>query len=51
MVFGGTDGYSRLPVYLHAANNNKAATVLKLFQGAVTVNLKHLLQIAVISLI
>ena len=36
MVHGGIDGYSRLPVYLHAANNNKAATVLKLFQGAVS---------------
>ena len=36
MVHGGIDGYSRLPVYLHAANNNKAARVLKLFQGAVS---------------
>jgi len=27
---------TRLPVYLHAANNNKAAMVLKLFQGAVS---------------
>ena len=32
---GGIDGFSRLPVYLHASNNNKAATVLQLFEEAV----------------
>lgn len=37
VVHGGIDGYSRLPVYLHAAINNKAATVLELFQEAVSV--------------
>lgn len=35
-MHGGIDGYSRLPVYLHASNNNKAATVLSLFQKAVS---------------
>lgn len=29
------DGYSRLPVYLHASSNNRAATVLRLFTKAV----------------
>ncbi len=35
MVHGGIDGYSRLPVYLKASNNNKALTVLTCFQEAV----------------
>lgn len=30
------DGYSRLPVYLHCSSNNRADTVLRLFQEAVT---------------
>ena len=30
MVRGGIEGYSRLPVYLHAANNNTAATVFQI---------------------
>lgn len=36
MTHGGIDGYSRLPVYLEAANNNRAETVLQCFQKAVT---------------
>ena len=32
---GGIDGYSRIPVYLRASNNNEAATVLSLFLEAV----------------
>ena len=32
---GGIDGYSRIPVYLHASNNNRSQTVLKLFLQAV----------------
>ena len=36
MVHGGVDGYSRIPVYLHCSNNNRACTVLKLFMEAVT---------------
>lgn len=35
VVHGGVDGFSRLPVYLHASNNNKASTVLRLFEEAV----------------
>ncbi|KAK2550728.1 hypothetical protein P5673_028613 [Acropora cervicornis] len=35
VVHGGINGFSRLPVYLHASNNNKAATVLHLFEEAV----------------
>ena len=35
MIHGGIDGFSRLTVFLRASNNNKAATVLRLFQGAV----------------
>ncbi|CAB3991437.1 PREDICTED: uncharacterized protein LOC107331191 [Paramuricea clavata] len=35
VVHGGIDGYSRLPVYLKASNNNKAETVLHCFQEAV----------------
>ena len=35
VIHGGIDGYSRLIVYLQASNNNKASTVLNLFQSAV----------------
>ena len=35
VIHGGIDGFSRLSVYLHASNNNKAATVLQLFEEAV----------------
>ena len=35
MVHGGVDGYSRLPVYLNCANNNRADTVLEQFKKAV----------------
>ena len=31
----GVDGYSRLPLLLHASSNNQAATVLKLFTRVV----------------
>lgn len=36
MVHGGIDGYSRLPTYLHASTNNRADTVLSLFEQAVS---------------
>lgn len=35
VIHGGIDGFSRIPVYLHASNNNKADTLVKLFQEAV----------------
>lgn len=35
VVHAGIDGFSRLPVYLHASSNNKAVTVLNLFTEAV----------------
>jgi len=35
VVHGGIDGYSRIPVYLWASANNRAATVLGLFLNAV----------------
>ena len=35
VVHGAIDSYSRLIVFLHCSNNNKAATVLKLFEEAV----------------
>ena len=35
VVHGAVDGYSRLPVYLNAASNNKATTVLSGFIRAV----------------
>ncbi|RVE55409.1 hypothetical protein OJAV_G00236630 [Oryzias javanicus] len=35
LVHGGIDGFSRLIVYLSAATNNRAATVLEAFIGAV----------------
>lgn len=31
VIHGGVDGYSRIPVYLGASDNNKAVTVLQLF--------------------
>lgn len=34
IVHGGVDGYSRLIVFLKCANNNRASTVLELFQSA-----------------
>lgn len=36
VVHGGIDGYSRLPVYLKVAANNKAETVLSAFLDAVS---------------
>ena len=36
LIHGGIDGYSRLPVYIAASNNNRSDTVLKAFLGAVT---------------
>lgn len=35
VIHGGIDGYSRIPVYMEASNNNKADTVLTLFLDAV----------------
>lgn len=35
-MHGGIDGYSRIPVYLKASNNNRADTVLALFLEAVS---------------
>ena len=35
VVHGGIDGFSRIPVYLIASNNNKADTVLSAFTNAV----------------
>lgn len=35
VVHGSIDGYSRIPVYLQASNNNKAESVIKAFMGAV----------------
>lgn len=35
VVHGGIDGYSRLIVFLHCSNNNRASTVLKLFEEAI----------------
>ena len=35
VIHGGIDGYSRLIVYLHASNNNRTNTVLRLFQDAI----------------
>lgn len=31
VVHGGIDGYSRLPVYIKASDNNKASTLLSCF--------------------
>ena len=35
VIHGGIDGYSRLPVFLKAADNNRADTVLSAFVDAV----------------
>lgn len=35
VIHGGIDGYSRMPVYLHASDNNRSCTVLQLFIKAV----------------
>ena len=35
MIHGGVDGYSRLPVYLKASDNNRAETVFADFLEAV----------------
>lgn len=35
VIHGSIDGYSRIPVYLHALDNNKATTVLNLFLDGV----------------
>ena len=35
MIHGGLDGYSRLPIYLKASDNNRAETVLADFLEAV----------------
>ena len=34
-MHAGVDGYSRVPVFLHRSNNNRASTVLDLFRSAV----------------
>ena len=34
VVHGGVDGYTRIPVYLHAGTNNRAETVTDLFTRA-----------------
>ena len=34
-MHGGVDGYSRVPVFLYCSSNNRASTVLELFQAAV----------------
>jgi len=36
VIHGGIDGFSRIPVYLKASNNNKASTVLSCFHNAVS---------------
>ena len=36
VVHAGIDGFSRVPVYLQCSNNDRAETVLKLFQDAVS---------------
>ena len=35
VIHGGIDGYSRLPVFLNAATNNRSQTVLTAFLKAV----------------
>ena len=34
-MHGGVDGYSCVPVFLYCSSNNRASTVLELFQAAV----------------
>lgn len=36
VVHGGIDGYSRMPVFLKASDNNRASTVLEVFREAVS---------------
>lgn len=36
VIHGGIDGYSRIPVYLHASDNNRSDTVQLLFLDAVS---------------
>jgi hypothetical protein len=36
VIHGCVDGFSRVPVYLHCSNNNRADTVLRLFQKGVS---------------
>jgi hypothetical protein len=36
VVHGGIDGYSRIPVFLKASNNNRADTVLNAFLEAIS---------------
>ena len=36
VIFGGIDGFSRVPVFLKASNNKRASTVLQLFIEAVS---------------
>lgn len=36
-IHGGVDGYSRIPVYLGASDNNRATTVLELFLKGVQI--------------
>ena len=36
VIHGGIDGFSRIPVYLKASNDNKASTVLSCFREAVS---------------
>ena len=36
VIHGGVDGFSREPVYLPCSSNNRANTVLTLFQEAVS---------------
>ena len=35
IIHGGVDGFSRIPVYLHCSNNNRAETVLGLFKEGI----------------
>lgn len=36
VIHAGVDGFSRVPVYLYCSNNNRASTVLELFEMAIT---------------
>lgn len=35
VIHGGVDGYSRIPVYVVASDNNRSSTVLAAFESAV----------------